>query len=818
MKYKLLAAVIAITSIPAYAVDGRVVDVSGKPVAGAKIDVVGTRVTIEADAQGVFTLADEGVHEIHVTAPGYSHQLLHLDDIGGSAGVTVTLNRSVIHQVDILGVPLHASVIESALPIAVLSGEQLRNAQAATLGDSLQYEMGVHSSFHGNVASTPIIRGLSGPRVLITQNSLDVSDASRVGPDHAVASEVSTAEQIEVLRGPATLFFGSGAIGGVVNVVDKRVPTDTVTEGEWMLSHESVNNQKLVSANLNSGKGNVAFHLDGFWRESEDYEVPLEPEQGHEQHDHDEHHHEYSVANTAEQAHGYTLGASYLLDRGYVGVSVGKLDRQYGIPGHAHGGDEPTADEAYVYADLEQDRFQLISELDFNNPWLRSIKTRAGFTDYKHAEIEAGELGTVFANKTSELRLDFLHQPFSDWKGGVVFDYKNTKLSAQGDEAFTPPSESETFAVAIMEERHLGDVLFQFGARTEHVTTEANEVLLPHVEFHSHEAEAEQEPEGAHEDHQEEDTAVYEIEQEFTPVSLSFGAVWDFTPGYNVAVSMSHSQRAPAASELFSFGPHIGTRSYEIGALFDLHNDDGEAHFELSKARLPMETSNNIDLSFRKYEGDVGILLNAFYNQVDDYYYQTFTGLYAESGHDHGDEANDENVLTQDMHEDGDHDEGAHDEGAHDEDLPVYLFRHDDAVLHGFEAQGIWQATKSLKTTVFSDYVRVELRDGGQYLPRIPPWRFGVRLDYQWQQVSANVSWTHVDEQKKLAPMETRTKGYNWLDATVTYHLPVASAQLALFVKAENLSDTEARVHTSFLKDIAPKPGRNISIGLRGTF
>ena len=134
--------------------------------------------------------------------------------------------------------------MESSSPVSVLSGEQLRRQQAATLGDSLEKLPGVNTNFHAKVASTPIIRGLSGPRVLITQNGLDVSDVSRVGPDHSVASEASTAKQIEVLRGPATLFYGSGAIGGVVNVVDNRVPTDSTTRGEWNLEHNSVDNQK----------------------------------------------------------------------------------------------------------------------------------------------------------------------------------------------------------------------------------------------------------------------------------------------------------------------------------------------------------------------------------------------------------------------------------------------------------------------------------------------------------------------------------------------------------------------------------------------
>lgn len=789
MRYKLLAAAVAALSSNAFALSGTVVDEKGKPVSSAEIEIAGTRISVETDRTGRFSFDSEGVQEVHVKAPGYSHKVIHMDEIDDSDSITITLKRSVIEQIDVIGIPIHASVIESAQPIAVLSGEELRNRQAATLGDSLANEIGVHTNFHGNVASTPIIRGLSGPRVQITQNSLDVSDVSRVGPDHAVASEVSTAEQIEVLRGPATLFYGSGAIGGVVNVVDKRVPTDSDTYGEWYISHETVNSQKMGSVNLNTGKDQLAFHLDGFWRDSEDYEVPVPPEQGHDE----EHSHEHTVTNSAEESHGFTIGSSYLLDNGFVGVSAGRLNRQYGIPGHSHGGEHET-DEENVYADLEQDRLQLISELDVDHPWLSAVNTRMGYTDYTHAEIEQGVVGTLFFNKTSELKVDVLHQPFSDWKGGVVFHYKSSDVAAEGEEAFTPPSDSETLALAMVEERHFGQVLLQLGARLERVTISADRVLLPEFEAHRHNGH-----EAGEDAHEEESvTRVFSSDQEFTPASLSAGLVWDYAPGYNVAISLSHAERAPSASELLSFGPHVGTRSYEIGALFELHEEEGDAHFELTEAPLELESSSNIDLTFRKHEGDLGLILNIFFNRVDNYYYQSATGWFGESGHDHEHEEREEDV--------------------HAGELPVYLFQSADAELYGFEAQALWQLTPTLKTTVFSDYVHAELADSGAYLPRTPPLRFGTRLDYQWNDVSAYLSWSHYADQEKVAALESSTDGYDWIDATLTWQLPMASSELALFIKAENLTDTEARIHTSFLKDIAPKPGRNFRVGLRGTF
>lgn len=797
MSRKILAAGIVALTANAYALDGTVIDGSGNAVPDALVEIVGSKDNYKTDENGSFTI-DDAVTEIHITAKGYSHQIVTLNDL--NEPLVVTLNRSVIEQVDVKGLPFHASAIESAQPISVLSGETLRNQQASTLGDSLDGLVGVHTSFYGNVASSPIIRGLDGPRVLITQNSLDVSDASRVGPDHIVASEVSTAEQIEVLRGPATLFFGSGAIGGVVNVVDNRIPSSAETYGEWSVSHDTVNSQELGSFSVNTGVNDFAFHVDGFWREADEYEVPVAADIDDEESTGD-----YVVENTAEESQGYTLGTSYLLDNGFVGVSYERFERVYGIPGHSHGEEEHEEDEHDheeeeshddgVYADLEQDRYQLISELDIDNGWLSAINSRLAYTEYTHAEIEDGAVGTRFSNEATEMKVDLLHQPLDGWNGGLVVHYKASDFSAVGEEAFTPPSETENFALALIEERHFGDVLVQLGARVETVTINADEVLLPELEVHGHD---EEEAEDEH-DHDEATsvTRVFAVEHEFTPFSFSAGAVWDFKPGYNVAASLSRSERAPSAAELLSFGPHIGTGSYEIGALFDLHEEDGESHFELNEASIDMETSNNIDLTFRKYEGDVGIILNVFYNQINNYYYQSATGYFAETGHEHEEESSEED--------------------SHEDELPVYLYTSADVNLYGFEAQSIWQITPSLKTTVFADYVRAEL-DGDGYLPRISPMRVGARFDYQWGDVASYISWTNYADQNDVADLETATDGYNWVDAAVSWTFPVASSELVLFAKVENLTDTEARVHTSFIKDVAPKPGRNFSIGLRGSF
>jgi iron complex outermembrane receptor protein len=794
---RIMSALLAISAsgqLYAEQVQGTVINHEGKAVSGATVKVMGTNKVAQTNEQGVFSLEiNPGHYELHIVANRFVHANIEVNVVENiNSQVNVSLDKSAIEIIDISATPFHSSNIESALPITVLHGEKLRMRQANTLGDTLSKEVGVHSNFHGNVASTPIIRGLDGPRVLITQNGLDSGDASRVGPDHAVSTETSTTERIEVLRGPATLFYGSGAIGGVVNLVDERIPTSTETKGEWLAEYNSNNDQQLVSGSFNSGVGNVAIHADGFYRDSDNYKIP-------EKDGVDE------VASSAAESSGFTLGTSYILDNGFVGVSYQNLEQEYGIPGHSHG-DEDVA----VLADLTQNRFQLLSELDFDNDVIKSLNTKIAYTDYTHSELEVGVVGTTFDNESIEARVELMHQHFWDWRGGLSLHYKQSDFTAVGAEAFTPPSESNTIAVAWIEERHIGDVLLQLGARIERTEITANKVRLPDLELvggHDDHDEDHHDDHDSH-DHHEHDhgpegyTRNFAVEHVFTPVSLSAGLVWDFTDGYNLGVSLSHSERAPSASELLSFGPHIGTGSYEVGALFELHEegDHGEApHFGLTDHDIVMETANNIDLSLRKFKGDFGFIFNAFYNQIDDYYFEQATGLSAGDGHDHS------------GHDHGDH------EGEEEHTLPLYIFTAQDVTLHGLEAQAVWQVTDEFAWKVQGDIIRARLDSGGE-LPRTPPARISTEFSFQGESISADLFVSHYFEQTKTAALESSTDSYTMIDANINYHFDLGQHDLAVYLKANNLTDEYAQVHTSFLKDLTPLAGRSVAIGIRGSF
>ena len=802
-------------------ISGTVTNADGQPVKGALVELLGSAVSVKTRADGRFTLESGKIEdvELHVTASGYTHADVHLSTNNPSP-VQVALKRSVIEQIDVIGSPLHGSVLESATPINVLAEDELRMKQASTIGETLKSEVGIHASYFGPVSSSPIIRGLDGPRVMITQNSLDSSDASRVGPDHIVASEAATARQIEVLRGPATLIYGSGAIGGVVNVVDDRVPTSNLTEGDWQLSRNTVADEDQAAFSLTTGTGNVAVHVDGFWRDGDDYKIPgaaelasdhdeheehEHEEEGHDEHEeegHDEHAENSGVLeNSAAKATGFNVGASYLLDNGYVGFSYGRLARTYGIPGHSHGEEEHDEheeeagahEEESVQGDLEQDRWQILSELSLDNAWLSGINTRLGYTDYTHAEIENGAVGTVFNNETFQGRVDLQLQERAGWRSTVSMEYKNTDFEAIGEEAFTPPSETDLYGLAVMGEKHFDDVLLQWGARIERVEISATP---GEIEFGGDE-------------HPMEAAAGF-ADQDFSPVNLSLGAVWDFTPGYNLAISFTHAQRAPSSAELFAFGPHIGTGTFEVGALYQVHDEgNGEFHLDLRNDDPSLEKSNNIDLSLRKFEGDVGFIVNLFYNQVENFIYQQNTNLTNDGLHSH--EEHDEH--EEEGHE---HEEEGH-EHAEATGLPVLVFQQADAKLYGLEAEFIWQATPTLKATLMTDYIRGKLDDGGN-LPRIPPMRLGTVFNYQKDAWAAELSAIHHFEQDDIGELETSTDSYTMVDANVSYLLDLGENEVTAYFKVNNLTDTEGRVHSSFLKNRTLLPGRGVVMGIRGSF
>ena len=698
---------------------------------------------------------------------------------------TTQKDENDIEKLIITASPLGRSVLKSSTPVSILSGDELEKNQSATLGETLKSVPGVNSTYFGPVASSPIIRGLDGPRVKVVQNGMDSSDASRVGPDHIATTEASTATQIEVLRGPSTLLYGSGAIGGVVNVVDNRLPKTLQDglNGRISALHDTVSNERTISTDLNGGKDKFAWHLDAFSRKTDDYTIP---EFTHEDGDILD-----SLENSDIDSQGFTFGAGWIGDDVTLSLAYGKLDTEYGIPGHSHEEHEAHTEEEEqhseeehvepVFARMTQDRFQ--SVLDWKNlsGWFTEAHWHNAYTDYQHSEIENGEVGTTFENNSLESRLWAKHKTLNGWAGVVGIHYNSSDFSAQGEEAFTPSTESTSSALFMLEEKSFGKFLWQLGGRLEHISHKPDNAFFNDSEvianFNS---------------------------VSYTANSLSAGFVYQIMDNQSFAVNLAHSERAPSSAEIFSNGIHISTSTYEVGAGFDLVIDDSDPddiEFSLvqSNRSINKEVSNNLDITYRLQTEHLHANVSVFYNQIDDYLYQQNTGL------EFHDEHNEE------------HDADEHEE----EGLPVYIFSQQDANLYGFEADIDWHLNDNLRVSAFTDYTRAKLsnsNDENSNLPRIPSMRFGAELHWEQDNWHAELGATHYSKQNKIAEFETQTDGYTIVSAAFNYYLSLDNTDLTFYLKGNNLTNELARVHTSFLKDDAPLPARSFVLGAKINF
>ncbi len=713
-----------------------------------------------------------------------------------AADKPIQKDESDIETLVITASPLGRSILQSATPVSILSGDELEKNQAATLGETLKSVPGVNSTYFGPVSSSPIIRGLDGPRVKVIQNGLDSSDASRVGPDHVTTNETSTATQIEVLRGPSTLLYGSGAIGGVVNVVDNRLPKTRQDETSGRVSglYDSVSNERSLSTDLNGGSGNVAWHLDAFKRKTDDYDVPeFTLEDG-------------DVVNTIDNSdidsQGFTFGAGWIGDDVTVALSYGRLETEYGIPGHSHDDheheeedhdeeehDEDEHDEhaeEEVFARMKQDRVQSIVEWKNLSGLFSEVHWLSAYTDYQHSEIEEGQVGTTFKNDSLESRLWAKHKALNGWEGVLGLHYTNSEFSAEGEEAFTPSTDTTNTALFVLEEKSIGNFLWQLGGRVEHVSHKPDNDFFINSEVDA-----------------DFDDLTY------TAVSASAGFVYQVKDNQSLALNYAFSERAPSSAEIFSNGLHISTSTYEIGAGFDLEIDDSDPddiEFTVvqSSHAVDKEISNNLDITYRIQADNLQANFSVFYNQIDNYLFEQNTGL---EYHEHEEEHDAEE----------DHEEEGHEE----EGTPVYAFNQQDAVLYGFEADVDWHLNDNLRVSGFTDFTRAKLSHSdsdNNNLPRIPPMRLGAELHWEQDSWHAELGATYYSKQDKIADYETQTDGYTIVSASFNYYLPLGDNDLTLYVKGNNLTDELAQVHSSFIKDVAPLPGRSFVMGAKLNF
>ncbi|MCA1325684.1 TonB-dependent receptor [Herbaspirillum sp. alder98] len=464
--------------------------------------------------------------------------------------------------------------VQVLTPAKVLAGDELRNKLGNSLGDTLSSELGVSASAFGAGASRPIIRGMEGPRVMILQNGMAVSDVSTVSNDHAVSTEAATARQIEILRGPATLLYGSGAIGGLVNVVNDRIPTLLLPKPTGTVEGRvgTVDGEKNGSFVLDTSAGPIGLHIDGNYRDTDNYKIPGNATQGN------------AGSASGRLPNSFThetsggVGASYITSWGHVGLSASTLDDHYGIP---------TAEKSFI--DLHQSRYDIDTLVRDPFAGIESMRFKFGYTDYTHAEkAQDGTPATIFKNRALQTRWELTHAPLAGWHGtfGVQTEQSNySALSAQsGSSELTPPTRSSSFAGFLVEERQFGPVLASAGLRAESVNRRP-------------------------------DAGSGLAGRDFSLLSWSAGALWTFTPGYGVGLTYSLAQRAPTVEELYSNGPHESTATFDVG--------DGQ---------LKKETSHNLELTLQKTEGLVRWKGNLFQNKVNNYIYGRTNGQVDDAG------------------------------------------------------------------------------------------------------------------------------------------------------------------------------------------
>ena len=369
---------------------------------------------------------------------------------------------------------------------------------------------------------------------------------------------------MEVLRGPATLQYGSGAIGGVVNVVDKRIPQYQIdgVEGEAETSYSTVNNGSYTRADVTGGSGNIAWHVDGFYRDTDNADIP-----GFASIDPDEDEPNGVLESSAMETRNVVAGLSYVAEEGYFGFAVEQLDNKYGVPGysHAHGEEEHEGEdhdleehdheehaEEGVLLDVDMTRYQAAGEWHSPFEGITNLKFAAAYTDYEHAEIEDGEPGTVFTNESSDIRLSAYHEEVNGWHGVFGLQFNHSDYNAVGEEAFTPANTTSSYALYLIEQKKVGNVTFELGGRLERTTLDADA--------------SEVELDVLHDEHEGEEHAVaFNFpDYDFTSLSLSAGANWEYQEGHSVAVTLSRSERAPSQQELFSAGQHLATQSLSL--------------------------------------------------------------------------------------------------------------------------------------------------------------------------------------------------------------------------------------------------------------
>ena len=645
-------------------------------------------------------------------------------------------------------------------PTKVLSGDELQNKLSGTLGATLANELGVSATGYGSGSSRPVIRGLDGARVQILQNGLSVGDVSSISPDHAVANPLQNAHQIEILRGAAALLYGSGSSGGLVNVVNDRIVTSMpdATSGALNTSYETVNQGKTANVELDAPAGPLALHFDSAISNSNNYRIPGFAEQGG------------PNANWAinpgnpvnvpysgklpfsySNQNSLGLGATYLRSDGYTGISLERMNHNYGIP-TSEGGFIQQSQNRYDIAHQSNDPFDGFS----------SIKISAANSNYQHTEFtNNGVASTQWNNIATEARLELAHKELLGSKGIVGVQLTGSTLNAidltTNNYAIVPQTKSTANALFLIEEGRYGPVKTSLGARYSYTSQNPNSGT--------------QFPSSSSQEFVPTSYSSPSLQnRQFNLMSYSAGGLLDIAKGYGVGLAYTVSQRAPSAQELYSYGPHDSTATFDIG-----------------NSNLGTETSHNVELSFQKTLGLLKSKASVYRNQFNNYIYGFYTGAYSQAN----------------------------------SNFSVVQASQANASIRGAEGELTynWNET-GVGGRIFGDISQGTFNAGGN-LPLQPAPRLGSELAYQRNGWLTSATYIYSYQQNRLANWEIGpTPSYNLVNANLSYTERIGKVNWTGYLVLKNLLNEEIRYATTpmSVRLYSPQPGRSLMVGIRAAF